>query len=170
MKHHDAAVNASGTSGKGINRKFNSLFGGSLYNLVTNANDVWDQRMEQVQLPLGVDIVMGDVHGGTNSPSMAKKVLLWKRENPVESAALYQELAGANSGVCASIKRLNKYAKLAGSSPNDAALYNAALLWCNTLPQDQWSTVTDEVSSCLVDIQMIRLSENICVCIIGLWC
>ena len=181
MKHHDAAVAASGTSGKGVNTKCNSLFGGSLYNLcigtttttttkstsntatISNSSSnasssfVWDQCITPVHLPMGVDIIMGDVHGGTNSPSMAKKVLLWKKQNPIESHALMSKLGDANDAVCTSIKILNEYSQLAGDcstgtgtntgtgTTNDADMYNAALLWCNTLPQDQWCTITDEV-------------------------
>jgi len=48
-----------------------------LYDCVTG--DGWDATADPLCLPKGVELMMADVCGGSESPSMAKKVLAWKK-------------------------------------------------------------------------------------------
>jgi phosphomevalonate kinase len=41
---------------------------------------VWDQSVEPLQLPKGIQLVLADVRGGSESPSMARKVMAWKQK------------------------------------------------------------------------------------------
>ena len=50
-----------------------------LYAVVTDMNS-WDCTVQPMHLPKGVDLLMADVCGGSESPSMARKILKWKRE------------------------------------------------------------------------------------------
>ena len=50
-----------------------------LLDLVDDATDKWDCTVTPFVLPKGLDIIMADICGGSESPSMAKKVLDWKK-------------------------------------------------------------------------------------------
>ena len=43
-------------------------------------NDIWDAQTAQTSLPAGLELLMADVCGGSESPSMARKVLAWKKQ------------------------------------------------------------------------------------------
>lgn len=45
----------------------------------------WDHEMCPIRLPVGIRLILGDVHSGTKSPHMASAVLEWKQRNSVES-------------------------------------------------------------------------------------
>ena len=45
-----------------------------------NDNSIWDAKMTPLNLPPGLELLMADVCGGSESPSMARKVLAWKKE------------------------------------------------------------------------------------------
>jgi len=52
----------------------------TLEQLAVLVNNIeWDCKVDPVNLPPGLELLMADVHGGSESPSMAKKVLEWKR-------------------------------------------------------------------------------------------
>ena len=50
--------------------------------LITDDKDhcIWDAKMAPLHLPPGLELLMADVCGGSESPSMARKVLAWKKE------------------------------------------------------------------------------------------
>ena len=59
--------------------------------LITDDKDhcIWDAKMAPLHLPPGLELLMADVCGGSESPSMARKVLAWKKgiegdDNPWE--------------------------------------------------------------------------------------
>ena len=106
---------------------------------------LWDQNITPLVFPLHIDIIMGDVHGGSNSPSMAKKVLQWRKEYPIEAKELYSQLSNANGKICNGMKKLNNYMlnkEESGSSNSNNELINPnyckAISWCNETQQDQW--------------------------------
>lgn len=43
-------------------------------------NNIWDAKITPLNLPPGLELLMADVCGGSESPSMARKVLAWKKE------------------------------------------------------------------------------------------
>ena len=43
-------------------------------------NGIWDAQTAQLSLPAGLELLMADVCGGSESPSMARKVLAWKKQ------------------------------------------------------------------------------------------
>uniref|UniRef100_A0A6U6ERV9 Uncharacterized protein n=1 Tax=Odontella aurita TaxID=265563 RepID=A0A6U6ERV9_9STRA len=45
----------------------------------------WDARVSPLSLPDGMELLMADVCGGSESPSMARKVLAWKRKASAET-------------------------------------------------------------------------------------
>ena len=59
-----------------------------------------------MQLPRGMQMVLCDVECGSQTPSMVKKVLQWRRENPTEADAMWDTLEGINEGLRQELKRL----------------------------------------------------------------
>jgi phosphomevalonate kinase len=53
----------------------------NLFELVNDTSKIWDCTVAPFSLPPGLDIIMADVCGGSESPSMAKKVMEWKRSS-----------------------------------------------------------------------------------------
>jgi len=51
-----------------------------LYNSVVNVDQTWDSTVQPLSLPTGMELLMADVCGGSESPSMARKILAWKKE------------------------------------------------------------------------------------------
>jgi phosphomevalonate kinase len=60
-------------------RLFSATFREELRALV---NSGWQMQVEPFKLPAGMRVVMGDVNAGSETPSMVRKVLKWKAENP----------------------------------------------------------------------------------------
>lgn len=54
--------------------------------------DPWDNSVEAFAMPSFLRVVLGDVCGGSNTPSMVSKVLKWKREGGDQAAELWQKL------------------------------------------------------------------------------
>ena len=68
------------SAAKGENKEGLQLSEASALQLVGLENDVeWDCTVSPVSLPLGLELLMADVCGGSESPSMARKVLDWKK-------------------------------------------------------------------------------------------
>jgi len=94
----------------------------------------WNQTIRPVVTPPGVGLMMGDVHGGSNTPAMAKKVLAWQKENREESGKLVRELGASNEQICELMSHLTEL------SASDAKQYSAALQTCSTVRQDAWES------------------------------
>lgn len=61
----------------------------------------WDTQCAKggVTIPRGMALVMCDVDCGSHTPSMVKKVLAWRKSDPVGSKALMDQLQGCNDGL-----------------------------------------------------------------------
>jgi phosphomevalonate kinase len=55
----------------------------------------WKMEITPFELPAGLQIVMGDVTGGSETPSMVRSVLQWKDKN-AETLKIWEELGAAN--------------------------------------------------------------------------
>jgi len=56
----------------------------------------WDNSVSPFSMPSYLHVVLGDVCGGSNTPSMVSKVLKWKKEGGQEALDLWNELGNAN--------------------------------------------------------------------------
>ena len=52
-----------------------------LFELVIDTDKKWDCTVQPINLPEGLELLMADVCGGSESPSMASKILEWKKHN-----------------------------------------------------------------------------------------
>jgi phosphomevalonate kinase len=49
----------------------------------------WDHEICPIRLPVGTQLILGDVHSGTKSSHMASAVLEWKQRCPIEGKKIY---------------------------------------------------------------------------------
>lgn len=68
-------------------------FGPALEGLVRKE---WDAQIDDFTLPKELMVRMVDVHSGTQTVGMVKRVLAWREENPVKAAELWWALHGLN--------------------------------------------------------------------------
>ena len=71
-----------------------------LCELVVDTDKKWDCTVQPIKLPDGLELLMADVCGGSESPSMARKILEWKKNN--------RETGFLNGYYWKDLKRCNK--------------------------------------------------------------
>ncbi|PYH77347.1 Phosphomevalonate kinase [Aspergillus uvarum CBS 121591] len=69
-----------------------------------------------MKLPHGMQMVLCDVECGSNSPSMVKKVLEWRKQNPQEADLLWTALQTNNEHLCHELKTLSQNAAAAAAA------------------------------------------------------
>ncbi|KAF1814214.1 Phosphomevalonate kinase [Eremomyces bilateralis CBS 781.70] len=75
---------------------------------VEDAEGKWDTEVRKgaVAVPAGLRLVMCDVHGGTQTPGMVRRVLGWRAEHREEADALWGELQQENEALAEELRRL----------------------------------------------------------------
>ncbi|KAI5949208.1 ERG8 [Candida theae] len=68
----------------------------------------WDFKHEKCSLPSELQLLMGDIEGGSETPKMVSKVLQWRKENPDESGQVYRQLNDANNKFMDALEKLNQ--------------------------------------------------------------
>ena len=97
------------------------------------SREKWSQSIRPLDLPPGLDLIMGDVCGGSSSASMAREVLRWRAEQPAEAAALWGELAALNLRVSALLDQL------CALSRSQASTYSSMVAWASSHTTQEWS-------------------------------
>ena len=68
---------------------------------------LWTQTVSAFSLPQSLDIIMGDVCGGSSSASMAREVLKWRKEHPVDAKKTWTSLADTNTKIYEALNALS---------------------------------------------------------------
>jgi phosphomevalonate kinase len=90
----------------------------------------WNTKVSTFKLPPQLDIILADVRSGSETPSMVKKVLQWKKEDP-EANSFWNSLGVDNRTLSALIETLRELYEI---SPKD---YAKAIYHCqNYNPED----------------------------------
>lgn len=86
---------------------------GFLTRLKTTVDDdgtskIWNTEITEsaVTLPKNLRLVMCDVDCGSETPGMVKRVFEWRKQNPVESALLWETLQKGNDDLASELQRL----------------------------------------------------------------
>lgn len=67
--------------------------------------DRWDHSVLPLALPQRLELMMGDVCGGSETPSMVRKVLQWRKEKP-NASEIWDELARTNNTIADAFEEL----------------------------------------------------------------
>ena len=87
-------------SGSQVDRGFvvTKAIAESIVDIVNDANGtIWDAQTMSLALPQGIELLMADVCSGSSSPSMAKKVLAWKKNQDEGSDNPWERLRKTNA-------------------------------------------------------------------------
>jgi len=95
-------------------------------------NDQWNYKAEPFRLPPLTRLLLADVDAGSDTPSMASKVLKWRKENETEALELWTRLDKSNMEFVEVLSRLvddythdsDSYVKAA-----ELVVQNAPLKW-----------------------------------------
>lgn len=77
-----------------------------IFNTVNDAS-LWTQQTEPFSLPPSFDLVMGDVCGGSSSTSMAKAVLKWRSDKPIDAEIIWSKLGNVNKDIHKLLQQLS---------------------------------------------------------------
>ena len=76
----------------------------------------WDNRIKIFKLPPGLELVLGEVDTGSNTPKMVSKVLEWRKNDPDSGNSFFKkfEIMGLNLIFVKANKIWNALSKLNG--------------------------------------------------------
>jgi phosphomevalonate kinase len=124
------------------------------------ASQGWDNEVTPLVLPPRIQLVLADVQGGTETPSMVKKVLHWRSVHHTESTKLWNLLSMANNRVNSLLGDLLNVSKW--------TQYNDTLDAASACPASEWqnlkSTVpsaTNQSQSKMIDARILQLLIDI---------
>jgi phosphomevalonate kinase len=110
---------------------------------------LWTQTIDKCSLPDGLNLIMGDVCGGSSSVSMAREVLKWKATKKAEADALWAELSAANSEAYSAIS------KLRDASSATPEVYKRLIEWTSDEFSANWHSYSEE-SDCKTALLSLR--------------
>lgn len=113
-------------------------------NAAPDSETGWCHQLRSFSLPPGMDIVLGDVCGGTSSTSMARKVLTWRKSDPESADKLWKELAEINAAIFACLADMNRHHHA------DAHLYDWCLKWASEHTAEDWNQLEHYVTVLLL--------------------
>jgi len=120
-----------------------------LYEAVMNEK-LWTQTTESFSLPPGLDMMMGDVCGGSSTTSMTRKVKAWLKNKPSESVPVWNGLAKANETI------YDLFNSLAAAADEAEGAYTHSLQLISECSSSEWSTLkkrkeVNEIIAGLID-------------------
>lgn len=69
----------------------------------------WPMNIAPCSLPPGISLIMGDVHGGSETPKMVSQVLKWRKENEQRANQVWDAINQGNKDLVAEFMRLNEH-------------------------------------------------------------
>lgn len=110
----------------------------------------WKVTLEPSFLPPGITLLMGDVQGGSETPSMVAKVMEWRKQKPKEAEMLWTDLNTANMLMVKLFNELRTLS-LTNNEAYEALLAEAAPL--NALKMSMLQNPLGELARCIVTIR-----------------
>ena len=109
---------------------------GTILHRVCTQYSLWDSTAIPATLPPGLTLILGDVSGGSNTPSMVRLVLEWKKNKQLEAERVWNELSSLNNNVERLLRTLSF---LASSKPQT---YRRTLRACAQVTASQVSSIS----------------------------
>jgi len=106
----------------------------------------WDNEHKPFRLPIGMELLLGDVGVGSSTPAMVRNILNWKDKDPVVANSAWNELNQCNLEVERAFDSLNKLSR----EPN---AFLAAIHACANLLPDHWADQGGEIGTILFDLR-----------------
>ncbi|ORX47469.1 Phosphomevalonate kinase [Hesseltinella vesiculosa] len=109
--------------------------GATLCKVLESDNHAWDNQVDPVALPPHFQMILADIDAGSHTPTLVSKVLKWRKEQPVEADALWQELGSYNDKVAEHFRALSSL------HAQDHQAYLETISAAKDLPSSEWPTV-----------------------------
>ncbi|KAL7752635.1 phosphomevalonate kinase [Sorochytrium milnesiophthora] len=106
----------------------------------------WDNVVQHFKLPPGVQLMLGDIACGSNTPSMVSSILRWKRDHATEANALWSQIDQLNGDIERTLTKIGVQHDALGEQ------YWQVLAKLTALPAAQWPSVAESSPSTLVDL------------------
>ncbi|KAJ2077047.1 phosphomevalonate kinase [Coemansia sp. RSA 988] len=120
-----------------------------LVQMTSPDNAGWDSEVVPVQVPPGLILRLADVDAGSNTPSMVKRVLLWRDTNPQQADSLWASLDKANNR----IRQL--WNDLSSAHEKDCVGYNSAINQCSLHPSTRWESEAASTPSSTISVHAL---------------
>lgn len=104
-----------------------------IYQSIMNQS-LWTQTIQSFSLPLHMDIIMGDVCGGSSSTSMAKEVLKWRKDKPESASIIWDSLSTVNVDIYECFESIKLF------QANNIDEYTSTMLWASGKISSEWIT------------------------------
>ncbi|KAJ1648635.1 phosphomevalonate kinase [Coemansia erecta] len=108
---------------------------------VSPKNPGWDSQVVPVSIPPRFILRLADVDAGSNTPSMVRSILQWKKSDPERATAIWDSLDKANNRI------RDLWAALVDASVADGADYNSAVDWCAKNKSSVWKSAPEVATS-----------------------
>lgn len=129
----------------------------AVYNAVLD-EEAWTQSISPLTLPTNLNIVMGDVCGGSSSTSMAKKVLAWKKEGSADAMRLWSSQQATNANIA------EKMTALQSLQAENGEAYSATMKELCRMGGDAWKDSTignNEIRKAMIELRsQFQLMRN----------
>jgi len=115
----------------------------------------WDYRTDPIQLPPLVRLLLADVSAGSDTPSLASKVLKWRREKADQANALWAAIDASNQTLATQLRHLFDLHE------RQSDLYASAVKRMSSAPSSEWlGGATSERSVVQAFLDLRKTSEN----------
>ncbi|CAO3591478.1 unnamed protein product [Absidia cylindrospora] len=105
---------------------------------LSHDNNSWDNKVLPVDLPPQFQMILADIDAGSHTPTLVSKVLKWRKEQPDEANALWNELGAYNEKV------EQHFRDLMSISTKEASLYKDTVTQLAQWPASQWINAPTE--------------------------
>jgi len=109
----------------------------------------WGQTVKQFSLPSNMDIIMGDVCGGSSSTSMARAVLQWRKDQPDVANEVWNTLANTNLELYQSFESLNEL------FTSNQEKYQNSVKNLSEQSYDDWLLSSDDLAKAFINIRQL---------------
>ncbi|KAK5582244.1 hypothetical protein RB653_003827 [Dictyostelium firmibasis] len=94
----------------------------------------WDNKHLDMGLPRGLHLLLADVSIGSNTPVMVKKILEWRKNDPIVANGIWNQLDIENTNVKHCFIKLNQLSK------ENESQYDKILSQFGNIPQSDWES------------------------------
>jgi phosphomevalonate kinase len=127
--------------------------GGETTNIIHEtvmSQSLWTQSINTLALPPGLDLVLGDVCGGSNSPSMARAVLQWRKSGGTIAEELWSTLGSLNQQLAV------KFASFSTWALSNESAYTRTIHFLSEQTSNRWIPCEEVHTNCLDFLLAIR--------------
>ena len=107
----------------------------------TNPGAIWDNTKQRFTLPKGFYVIMADIKGGSDTPSMSRNVMKYLQDNKGCGTSIWEDLRLANVAV------LKAFQEIESLVVEDEEVYDIVLDYISDVHSSDWTNSIDKIST-----------------------